>query len=74
MNKINVFVSKQYSFPDFPDKQDNQYRKCCVCYMVKPCTPARDLHALDYPVFHKGRVGLVDKHGVVLELVFVQHH
>lgn len=42
--------------------------------MVKPCTLAWYFHASYFRVFDKGRVGLVDKHGVVLELVFVQYH
>lgn len=62
---------KQYAFPDFPDKQDNQYHKCCVCYMVKPCTLARYLYPLDFRVFDKCRVGFVNKHGVMFYLVFV---
>ena len=58
----------------FPDKQNNQNRHGRVAGIVKPCSLARDLHALDYPVFHKGRIGPVDKHRIMLQPVPVHHH
>lgn len=67
-------MSKQYSFPDVPDNQDNQYCERCVCGIVKPGTPALNLFCLDRCALHPQGVCLVDKHGVVLEIVFVQHH